>query len=366
MEYQISEPLFLLAGVKYQRNELTKGYDVPGYWPPAFSSTAEPGSAIGRSTDEFYHVPPPPQENVPDALLTTTRDVGGYLQATFDKAPWRFNVGVRYDKNSVYGSVVNPRSAIIYHYDENWTFKLLHGRAFQEPAALQLWGGWSGRFANENLKAERVQNMEAVVMHRHRQLLHELSIYNAHYSDVIKEEAENGGERDIFGLEYRLQTPVSNPLYEKDIELYFNYSYARPKSGTHYDHDEGQWRLGNADLGDIARHKWNLGFNVPFNAHWNFNIRANYVGSRELYLRNPLRQSRQIDAYFLLNSALTYHYDPFSVTLKVLNLLDKEYLHPGGETASSGDDFSQRSLGYQNSLIPQEGRSFWLNAQWRF
>jgi outer membrane receptor for ferrienterochelin and colicins len=366
MEYQMNAQWFLSAGIKYQHNELTKGYDVPGYWPPASSSTAEPGSAIGHSTDEFYQVPPPPLRNVPDFNLIRTKDMGGYIQTTFDRDHWRFNVGLRYDKNSVYGSVVNPRTSIIYHYDDNWTFKLLHGRAFQEPSALQLWGGWSGRQANENLRAERVQNMELVMMHRRNQLLHELSIYKAHYSDVIKEEAENGGERDIFGIEYRLQMPLSNPLYEKDIDLYFNYSYTHPKSGTHYDHDAKQWLLGSADLGDIARHKWNIGFNVPFSRDWNFNIRANYVGNREAYLRNPISQHREIDRYFVLNSALTYSYDPFSVTFKVLNLLDGEYLHPGAEVANAGDDFSERSRGYQNSLIAQAGRSFWLNVRWGF
>ena len=38
----------------------------------------------------------------------------------------------------------------------------------------------------------------------------------------------------------------------------------------------------------------------------------------------------------------------------------------GAETASSGDDFENRSLGWHNSLHPQPGRSFLVNITFNF
>jgi outer membrane receptor for ferrienterochelin and colicins len=58
-----------------------------------------------------------------------------------------------------------------------------------------------------------------------------------------------------------------------------------------------------------------------------------------------------------------YMRKPFDLTFTVKNLLGSEYYFPGGEQADSGDDFSQRSLGFRNSLIPAEKRSFWLNLR---
>ena len=83
------------------------------------------------------------------------------------------------------------------------------------------------------------------------------------------------------------------------------------------------------------------------------------MSRRELYSQNPLRgQGKTIDPYLVLNGALSYTYRPFTLTLKGVNLLDKTYFHPGVEQADSGDDFTSRSLGFRNSLIPQPGRSF--------
>jgi outer membrane receptor for ferrienterochelin and colicins len=366
LEYQFNPNLILLGGIKYQRSELTKSYDAPGYWEPAFSSTTPAGAGIVHSSAESYTLPLAPNKNMPAENLINTTNIGTYIQATFDLDAWRFNLGARYDKNSIYGRVINPRSSVIYRYDDNWTFKLLHGRASQEPAPIQLWGGWSGRLANEELKPERVQNLEFITQYRKKNLLHEVSIYRSHYSDVIKEEADNAGERTIRGLEYKLQTDLPNPFHARDMELYFNYTYSRPTSHIYYDKELAQWLLGKASVGDIAPHKWNLGLNLPVSNNWSVNLRGNYISEREPYLRNPLRGNRIIDNYFVLNAALHYEYQPVRITLKILNALDKKYFHPGPEGASAGDDFTQRSLGYQNSLIPQVGRSFWLNLNWQF
>jgi len=49
-----------------------------------------------------------------------------------------------------------------------------------------------------------------------------------------------------------------------------------------------------------------------------------------------------------------------------MNILDRKVFAPGTGKANSGNDFSKRSLGFNNSLSPQPGRSLWLAAEYKF
>ena len=380
-EAEVDE-LLLTGGMKFERKELTKAYDIPGYWN-VFSSTVpsnEPGpygfgAGIGHSSDSTYTAPPPPNPNMPPTNLAITEDIGGFLQGTWDMEPLRFNAGIRYDDNSIYGSSFNPRASVIYKLSEKGAFKLVYGEAFQEPAPIQLWGGWNGRAANPDLEPEKARNIEFITMYQTRHLLHDISFYFSHYDDVIKEEAENAGSRDIRGVEYRGRFTLRNPTGARDIAGYLYYTYTDVTSSIHYDHDfvnpdtqvKGAWVDGDTELGDIAANKVNAGVNVPLDSHWNFNLRGNYVGERQLYSQNPLRnQDETIDSFFVFNGALSYGDGPYSVTLKVANLFNTSYFHPGVEQADSGDDFDSRSLGFRNSLIPQPGRSFVIRASLQY
>ena len=361
-EFSLKDNVLLSGGLKFERKELTKAYDVPGYWTPAFASVGESGTGIGHSTDPYYIPPPTPSRDMPEENLAHTRDIGGYIQGIFDIKSFRFNLGLRYDKNSMYGSVINPRASAIYKYSQPLTFKLLYGEAFQEPAPMLLWGGWNGRRANPELNPEKARNLEFIAMHQMKNWFHEISLYRAYYSDVIKEEAENAGKRDIYGFEYRAKSSFPNVIPNSaHITSYFNYTFTKVTSSVHYNHDLGEWQDGDTKLGDIAPHKFNLGLNMPIGKQWNFNLRGNFVGERELYTRNPLRaQGEKLDSYFTLNGVIAYQYQPFDISFKVLNIFNKSYFHPGNETANSGNNFSQRSKGYINSLLPQPERSFWM------
>ncbi|MCP4698469.1 MAG: TonB-dependent receptor [Gammaproteobacteria bacterium] len=361
LEWQIKDDLRLVTGLKYERKKLTKIYDYPGYWEGVLSTSAPVGSAIQHSSDSEY-TPGPPPGIMPAYNFDHPKDVGGYVQAIHDWNKYRFNLGLRYDRNSNYGSVVTPRMTGIYKPSDSWTYKLSYAEAFQEPAGIQLGGVWNGRNANPDLQPEKTRNLEFIAMYHTKRTMQEISLFRAHYDDVVKEEAKNAGERDIWGLEYRAKYMFNNFLESSsDISLYFNYSYVHERSSIHYDPVMSDWTDGETNIGDIAPHKFNVGVNLPVGQRWNVNLRGNFVGKRKLYSRNPLRwQGKTIDPYFVLNGTLRYQYRTYSATFKVLNMLDKEYFHPGVEGAESGDDASRRSLGYRNSLLPQPGRSFWL------
>ncbi|MFC2140383.1 TonB-dependent receptor plug domain-containing protein [Candidatus Auribacterota bacterium] len=374
-EVSLKDNYTLLGGLKYERKELTKAYDVPGYWLGAVSSSTDAtdpgpyglGSGIGHSSDATYLQPPTYLPEMPGYNLVKTEDIGGYILGILDFDQLRYNLGIRYDDNSVYGSSINPRASVIYKSTEDLTFKLIYGEAFQEPPASLLWGGWNGRNANTALKPSEAQNFEFVVMHQLKHLIQEISLYAANYKDVVIA-GTNAGERDIAGLDYRAKCAFQNFIANSDdITGYFNYTWTKSKTSMSYNHTSASWEKVEADLGDIAPHKFNIGLNVPVGEKFNVNVRGNFVGEREAYTRSPLRaQDYKFGSYFVLSGVLTYMCGPFDISFKVLNILDKEYFHPGGETAVAGTDTSTRAQGYQNSIIPQPGRSYWLNVRIKY
>jgi outer membrane receptor for ferrienterochelin and colicins len=207
---------------------------------------------------------------------------------------------------------------------------------------------------------------------------------------LLKKKLKNAGQRHTFGIEYRGSFKFLNFIERSaDITGYLYYTYTETKSSVSYDHAIGQW-VGegtsscqrtalentldydpcsdlNVNLGDIAPHKINAGINVPVGNDWNINIRTNWVDSKKLYVRNPLRNNgRKNNEYIVFDANIIYEYKQFSLALKVKNMLNKDYYHSGVEGAESGDDFSKRSQGWRNSLIPQTGRNFMLTLSIKF
>ncbi len=376
-DYSWSETFRLTGGIKYQSKRLTDAFDICSYWSEAFCSNQVEdadgpyglGAGIFHSTDPTALLQPPPLDTLPDEDLVNVSDIGTYIQAIWASDPWRLNAGLRYDHNNRYGSVTTPRISAIYQYSPRTSFKLLYGEAFQEPAQIQLGGGWSGRIANPDLRPERAQNLEFIFMHQTERWLHDISIYKAHYNDVIKEESENAGSREVYGLEYRGRYELSNFLFENapKIHGYGYYTYTHVDSSIHYDQIEKKWVAGTDGLGDIAPHKFNLGITIPYSKKLFLDLRANILSSRDLYLRNPLRaEGKRADGYALFNLNIGYRTKQYSLAFKINNLFNQGYLQPGLEQADAGDDFTQRSLGFRNSLVPGVGRNYKLSFSYKF
>jgi len=397
------EDFIVTGGIKYERKNLTKSYDLPGYWDGAFSSIVPAdsgphglGAGIGHSRDASYVVPEHPHTEMPKENLILTYDYGAFLQGIYNFNKFRVNTGIRFDRNSIYGNSVNPRGALIYKFSKNGAAKLFYGEAFQEPPPQLLFGGWSGRQANPDLKPEKVKNIEFSSMYNFSgRLMNEINFYYSMYSDVIKEEAENAGERTVFGIEYRLNYSIPNFISGlPDISGYMNYSYTYPRSSKYFDHlreipdpdnpgetkIEPGWIDRWSDLGDIAPHKINFGINLPITKMFNIFIKANWVSAKKLYSRNALNYSMSSETedkyfdsdgnlkpYLLLYANVASHYKYGSIAFKIDNLLDSKIMHSGVESASSGDgSVAERSLGWHNSLIPIPGRTFWLTLTAKF
>ena len=374
--YQLSGDFRLLSGWRVKRSDLTKAYDAPGYWG-AYSSTVpsdDPGphgfgAGIYHSSDSSYDFFSKPYSEVPNDNRAQFNDSGVYGAIIYDSFPWRLNFGLRYDDNQVWGATTSPRAAAIYKFNQDKSaIKVIYGEAFQEPPAKQLYGGWSDRNSNPDLASEKAQNLEVILMHKTQHWLHDFSFYYAKYHDVIREDAINDAQRDSWGLEYRGQFEYKNIISgQSPITGHLFYTYAKAESNQNYDHQLNQWYENTTTLGDISPHKVNFVVNLPISTAFNLNVKANYVHSTQLYARNPLtEQGIQAASRVIFDAAINYKQDNWQVNVKAMNLFDREVLAPGVGKANSGNDFSQRSQGFVNSLSPQPGRSLWLAVNYTF
>jgi len=72
------------------------------------------------------------------------------------------NLGIRYDRYSLFGGTTNPRAALIYSPTEKTHFKALFGQAFRAPNLFELFYNAPGNEANPALRPETVKTMELV------------------------------------------------------------------------------------------------------------------------------------------------------------------------------------------------------------
>ncbi|QTL34031.1 TonB-dependent receptor plug domain-containing protein [Pseudoalteromonas viridis] len=392
-EYQYNSEVHLAAGLKYERKELTSAYEICGYFASAYCTFEDPadlgpyglGKGVYYSTDPDMQVIRYQLKDMPDENLVTTTDKGVYFRASYKQADWSLSGAIRWDNNSVYGTFIKPRVALTYDINATNTVKAIYATAFQEPAPVQLYGGWNGRNANPELAPEEVKDLTLIWMNQSGAWFSDLSVYYSRYNNVIKEEANNAGERDVLGAEWRLRYEAENPWFDApQISAYMNYTYTKTTSHINFDHQLGVW-VGDdtpaceddagacghyrVDLGDIAPHKLNLGLNLPLSTRLSINTRLNYVSEKSLYLRNPLReQGTKLGDYLVTNMSLVWQQDALSVHLKVKNLFDSQVYHAGSEQGSSGNQFRDedgdllRSQGFYNSIFPQVGRNWELGV----
>ena len=264
---------------------------------------------------------------------------------------------------SIYGTVFNPRASIIYNLKDNrGALKLVYGEASQEPAPIQLFGGWSGRLANPNLLPEKARNAEIVGLFKHDNFFHRLSIFRGEFENVIKEEAENAGSRSTVGIEYGLNAKFENPMQtEKKINLYAYYTFTKTLSSVSYDFSSGSWIDAEANLGDISPHKVHAGINAPIFDWLNLNFRGQYISAKELYLRNALREKKFVlPGYVNFNGNVNVSHNNFTLTFRARNLFDVDYFHAGPEGGNAGTDITERSKGFMNPVVPQAGRNYMI------
>jgi len=296
-----------------------------------------------------------------------SRDLGFFLQAGY--SPIRnlnFVLGGRIDNNKIrltggYGTVFNPKAAIVYSHS-NFVFKTIYSEAFMDAGYWTKYSTTPGRLLdNPNLKPEKVKNFEFSINRKvNDYFFADFVIYHSYYTGAV-------GTVDVMFINDKgntVQTTQHQAIGNLKIQglqsnLYFNYSnyssYINYTFSNPYKITDKKVRIG-----DIASHRVNFGVNAIYFRKLNFNIRANWVGERPTgeettVMYNPLNK---IDAYFILNSAISYNiYKGFSLQILINNILDKEYFDPGVRSANGT---------YYASKLPQNRRNFTFKLNFDF
>ncbi|MDA3865896.1 MAG: TonB-dependent receptor [Salinivirgaceae bacterium] len=347
------------AGIKYDRRILQGQYNEN--YGPFFPSD----SMVS------YPFPELPNREITQHNHFMMQDYGAYAQLKLTPIEQLDIItGLRYDKNSIFGDVLNPRLGMVYEPIDGLVSKIFYGQAYLEPTARILYGGWQGSLSNVDLKPERIRTYEASVAYAKGKFSNSINaFYNQGY-DVIAG-AENVGERRMMGVEYAGKVYMNDPvsfIHRLRADLYVSYI----NSEENRDDGEG-WN----PTGNMAPIKIKAIITANFTKDLSLSLQNRWIDEIETVESNPIDK---IDAYFVTDAFLAYNnigVEGLSVGVKVYNVFDTEYFHPGYRDASAGenfvfdangqlDEFASGSQGWYNSRLPQPLRTFMLNVRLTF
>jgi iron complex outermembrane receptor protein len=241
--------------------------------------------------------------------------------------------GIRYDRYVRVTSAVNPRGAIVWHFDDNNTVKALYGSAFRLPTEFELEfeDPANGFLENDSLKPEKIRQIELVWEGRLTpEILLRVSPYRLNMTGLIRQHLSDTGITQFLNL--------SN-VTSQGVELQADYrrsdglwSYA---SYSHQDAREGGVRLINSPE-NLAR----AGISTPTSRRFQGALELLYESGRKTLGGNhtPGVTLTNVTLSTALRTSLR-----LSATVK--NLLNVNYATPGGPN-------------HTEDTIPQNGRTF--------
>jgi len=268
---------------------------------------------------------------------------------------WALTAGARYDKYSDFGSVVNPRFALVWQTTPYLTSKLIYGKAFRAPALFELYGRSNPvGLGNPDLQPERIQTGELAFDYRPVNDFKvglnlfvfkvEKGIGYLPSSDVITRRiASNSGEQTGRGFELESRWRLL-----KNVVLSGHYAFT--------DTDE---KNPQATAGNIPHPKQSayLRADWSFATHWYLNSQLNWTGVRKRGFGDP---RSDLKGYSLVD--LNFNYKPntnWHISMGVKNLFDTDAREP-----SQGPD-AQGFIGIPNDL-PLPRRTFSLETHYHF
>jgi outer membrane receptor for ferrienterochelin and colicins len=260
-------------------------------------------------------------------------------------------LGGRYDIDSEFGSVFNPRFALVWDTEGRFVYKLLYGQAYRAPNSQEQYRKTGFTVGNKNLKPEKIKTAELSVSYFAGKNINSTltGFYNV-LEDMIYAQGftsgspgspyENIGENTSVGLEYEFSM-----LLKENFHLFLNYSYTYSENKTTTS-DTSETFMHR----DISPHKINFGINYKFLKHFNLNTRLLYRSEREKYfainkntgeyiLNNSGNKTfvsqDKIGDYFLLNAKLRIFniFSSLELSIEVYNLLNTRYYDQDTEYA---------------------------------
>jgi outer membrane receptor protein involved in Fe transport len=255
-------------------------------------------------------------------------------------------LGLRADRNSVTGTALSPRAALIWSATPETTLKALYGRAHRAPNAFERdFADNLTQVANPGLNGETIDTLELVADHRlRRDLQLRASLYRWKMEGLV-----TLGIDPVSGLgQYQSGEQVNATGLELSALKTWDWGGRLRASLSHQDLSyESGGRLNNS-----PRLLGKLNFSGPLaNTGLLLGYELQYDSQRQSVAGN------KIDGYWLSNLHLVADKwaKGLEVSLGLYNLFDTRYEHPA----------ALNTINWQNALV-QDGRSVRLKMTYQF
>ncbi|XXF80706.1 TonB-dependent receptor [Myxococcaceae bacterium GXIMD 01537] len=349
------DELMLDFGLQYERRDLDKDALTSGtQWDPEdpfFDANGRP----------LYTFPSPIEAGANLQNRHELDVLGAYLLGKYKVFNDHFlHLGLRFDYNGAFDKLVPTfRGGYVGQFlADSLIVKLFYGQAVEEPGWQYLSDSLDGPDTTVQGDPERSQTLEVGVDYRLSWLMLHGTVYLVRFDGTIAQDLE--GQRRMLGADLGA-TAILRPPGVRQLRVWGYYSpYFQVKQTTLT--DEG---VSLVDTGDLARHKLLLGATLDVNRSLGVTALGRCVSERVPVSTNPLGP---VPGYCTLDANLSVR-DAFaeglSLGVRVTNLLDTQFSHPGLYDADSGNTPGRwegsewiGSSGYSNSQMPQPGRAF--------
>lgn len=299
---------------------------------------------------------------------------GAYLQGRLEVVRGhQLVVGGRYDWHPFFHGATTLRMGYVGTRGD-LTLKALHGQAYQEPSHRQFFGGWLGSGSSTLLQPERSSTTEVSATWTRPAWSLTADLYRIHNWNTILPfagGAENLGTQHLDCLDLQAQGMVWLGD-EVSLRLWAYLTRVFHHRGEPYTPRINV--LGAEDVGDIPRTKLWYGLTAQFPRQTSLTLKGRTFAARRTVGTNPLGRVSGYTVLECFGQVQDLPWPGMSVGLKVTNLLDRVYAHPGLREADAGavrgrfDPMGDwvGSAGFNTSLMPQSGRAFELLLRWRF
>ena len=236
-----------------------------------------------------------------------------------------FTAGGRYDSDSDFDSVFNPRAAVVWKSSEKLTSKLLYGEAFRAPSFVEL---QKKRYAVLNPESSKTIEL-AFNYVVNRELSLSMNLFEFDSKNVIKFSGStgtyyNGGNYGVNGVELEAQWVPRN-----DLRISGNVTARRP--------DE------NSERNDYEPYKDGyLRVDWEFKPAWNLDVQANWTADRRRSSSNSTSVTTgaynglarpDLDNNFVVDTTVRYeHSNQWEFAASVKNLLNDDARESTGKT----------------------------------
>ena len=239
-----------------------------------------------------------------------------YVEQSLDFADKFFNtVGIRYDKNSIFGSKTTYRLTSRYNINEMVALKGSFGTGFTTPTNYQAFGSEPWVKPNFNLSAETSKGYDlGVELRPTKNSVFAFNYFYTNYRDMIDYHMDRYVNLD--------RAKIKGFEFAGSIEL--NDQWALSGSYTYLDAKEK--RSNNAYQQMLRRPKHQITANVTYQPIDNLTLNASaiYYSKREDAAFG--KPNVKLDAFTLFDIAGSYKINnTFEVDAKIQNLFNKEY-----------------------------------------